>query len=349
MTLRNTVIYICFVSFRCNGTSMIAEVRRTIMNDRPKYLYLFRKCKDDLWVFLFVICMKIFKIPRIKVGSCTDPRYRNHINEKQDTNWNEKVDELLDVLMMFRKFDENKNKMTRAKLDELCKKTLKILIDGKTSTKPQKARFCGAGTFGSPIFLHLSALLGIIPLYCATFGDVGLGSKFFIQKCPTEDKETASVRFRKLHKDLEKVFGHLVTKSLVECTLCELNRSYKNTVKKNKKVFKGKNPPVDIICDSRYMKESPKNDHYYENEIRKCVQNVFLVRLSGHGISNLRPALFMKVSHLSKRTNTWINLTNWCQNGENDKKNIYWDAPPNELKADTKLKMSKEFKKLMKY
>ena len=358
MTVRDTVMFICFVVFRCNGTSVIAEIRRSIFSDIEYFKKYFDGCKKNLWVFLIAASMKIWNIKRSYVGVCTDQRFQSHINKSQDIDWDSMVDDLLELCKPFQNFN-NRNKMSKTRLDTICANIIHRLSKDKTDSEPKKTKFAGAGPLCGLQFLQLAAMLGIIPLYCATYGDVpdnALGPGKFIQMAKGENLSSSECmkEFKKLHKHCVGIWSGLITPALLENTLCELHRSYKKTItnmksKKKKGQLVGKiSNSVDVICNRKFMSESKVVDIFFENEIRKCVQNLFLVRLSGKGISELRPYLSMKVSHLSKGQNVTINLTNWCQN-KNDKMHLKWSDAPNKLTAESSLVMSSELTEILKY
>ncbi len=63
---------------------------------------------------------------------------------------------------------------------------IKILLNGLITS----SNFSGAGPFNSQMFVHLSAVLGIIPLYCFTHAEVAdtsVGPYLLIQKCCQDD------------------------------------------------------------------------------------------------------------------------------------------------------------------
>ncbi len=179
MSLRSALHFVTFVSFINNGSSGIAEINRVIFKDVETYKKcLLRKYNGNLFQFLmgeFEHCYGT------KVGYCSQHRYRHH---NHIIDWSEVDDELFTLISKSFYCGETSN-WGKAKQKSM-QNGIKILLDGLT----QSSKFSGAGPFNSQTFVHLSALLGIIPLYCVTHAEVAgtnVGPYLLIQKCCQDD------------------------------------------------------------------------------------------------------------------------------------------------------------------
>ena len=378
MTIRMTIDYLSFFCFQCNGTTVIAEIHRQVMNDPAKFKEVLKKVGFDMWIFLKYCAKKFF--PDQKIGSCTDRRYKYHITTKSYSEWNKLAPDLFLLIKKFSALHSESEQLKEVKIRKLCEEFIHEIKTRKDSNG--KGYFKSAGPLGATQFIQLAGILGLIPLYCATFAAVEnsgpLGPTGFIKKAMIENqlrkkpvpvvsgkkgknrkkkkRNTASDEFLLLHKNLSSIWGSLITPALLENTLCKLFRSYKRTCKKNGVIINKKtgatedDPNLSIIEDERGLVESNIMDLAFMNERRKCVQNFYNVRMTGSGHSHLRPMLVMKVSSLSRNKNETMFLTNWTGNQYDiNNRHLRWSDSPEERTLDSKFMMSSKLKDLFVY
>ena len=401
--------FIGYCAFRCNGTILIAEIHRLVMEDVEKYRKIFNKTGRSMYTFL---CLVNQKISSKCVGSCTDPRF-TFSQGSNETKWNTRTKELLALCLLF--YDDEVTETRQDKVFAVASNVMNTLVTSKTTFK-------GVGAMGANQFVHLAALTGLIPLCCYNYAelkDVSLGPAKLIKEGYKEElekrklaieeakkaamKETKKVAKRKANHvttkkrsevppkkgkktlakkgkeaasreerkecndeeqeddlsfcrkkfseiclQLKKVWGILVTIAVMENLLCELCRSIEATNRKMKKSNKldDMGCVVDIAIDS--FKESPKNDLFFFDEQRQCLQNFFYVTTVSKKACGLRPQLLMKNSqHWKEGSSKWLKcVTNWQQDNK-DKQLVFWSDKKSSMTLKTSLKASLEFKEIM--
>ena len=97
MTVADTLDYISFFAFRCNGTSLLAEIHRVVMNDLSKYQDEVIHA-ESFYDFLFNMAKELF--PDKSVGSCSEPRFTIS-SGSNTTNWSHLQKQLFDLCQSF--------------------------------------------------------------------------------------------------------------------------------------------------------------------------------------------------------------------------------------------------------
>ena len=349
MTVADTLDYISFFSFRCNGTSVLAEIHRVIMNDLTKYQEEVIDA-ESFYDFLFNIAKDLF--PDKSVGSCSEPRFV-FASGSNTTNWSHLQKQLLDLCQAFHTNADEVH--TKEKLNNKVKTMISTIINAKDPCDKKKKLFCGAGSMGAMQFVHMAAIFGLIPLYCFTYAELtddDLGPATFIRDTQGKhDTESFTIQdvdnfFKDMHKDITKIWGCLITLALLENMLCELSRCYKKTLKKVKKENpSATNTTASIILNDDLMEDGATYDVCYYDHKRCCVQNFFNLGMNN---SALRPELVMKNSLLWHENNmkAHISLTNWCLD-KNDTKNLQWEHQGKDRRLSTLLQASEKLEKLM--
>ena len=326
----------------------MAEIHRRLMKRREYY----RKKYQEEGLTFFNFLKRRWKefMPHKAVGACSDNRF-NFTNCR--TDWSDLVEEIYQLFMRFQEVPNPTSNKTRmqATLVDICR-----LLRTETDENG-KSFFKGAGPFTTVLFLQMASLLGLIPLHCYSYADIfnashGPGSLIRVAKQkPKYTAANCDKYLKEVHQTLVKIWSPSITLSLLENMFCEIYRSYNESVKvyytKNPKTFP--KPGLDILLDDNYRVESTASDVFFHDERRDCVQNLFLVRQTGSGESDLRPMLLMKHSRAVKdgdSSNAVIPLTNWVQD-RNDPMNIHWEVAPNMISLSTRLKCSKKFKEMM--
>ena len=359
MTVADCIDFIAFFAFRCNGTTVLAEIHRVIMEDPEKYWHKYANFGDSMYQFLYDTAAELF--PESKgVGSCTQPRY-TYSAGSNTTSWDDHQQDLFNLCNRFyadSKIVEKKGsiaKVTREVVHELYK-----AVDPST----KKKKFCGVGAMGAIQFVHLASLLGLIPMHCYTYAELkddDLGPPRFIRTGLNKMTKSMSIQecdtyMQDMHKELSDIWGPMVTLSLIENMLCELSRSYKATVSKLQKSIDDKSKDseseriaADIITDNEVYCDGKTVDVTYHDSKRGCLQNFFLVRTQGgDGACYLRPMLVMKISKNWGQSyqDSHITLTNWIRD-RHDKKNLWWEERPAKRSLLTFLNASERLKRIM--
>ena len=352
MNVSDALDFISYCAFRCNGSTLIAQIHQTIMANRVKYNTIFKNECHKCW-YLFLLKVNKDVMPDVCPGSCTDPRF-TFSGGSNNTMWHLHRKDLLSVIKQF--YTDPLTCKRQKSLKEVIDRVLNRLANGK---KNNKIEFCGVGSMGSNQFLHLSSLLGLIPLYCfnhANVMDVELGPGVLIRRClgkPNMKLKEVQDYFQSVVCDLKTIWSDLVTPSLIENTLCEVMRcvnsteDFVNSIRsKTRKKAKKINPT--IIMNDNLRRESRSQDIYYFDESTKRVQNVFHVTSACSGGSSIRPCLLLKdsMSWSDKKTNSVHNITNWCQNRD-DKKMVHWEHKGCDLNLKSRFICSASMKKLM--
>lgn len=363
-----TIQFLCFTCFVSNGTSVIAEIHRVVMNDPAKYRYVLNAVDSDMWVFLKYCNKKA--LPGKNYGSCSNNRYKYHITKDTWIEWNTRTEDLFKLIQTFAHIHRPSAKMSEVKLKKLCHSFIHELKTKKHPKNQKEMFFKGAGHLGALQFLQMCGIFGLVPLYCATYAEINstgsLGPTAIMRLARKENEENRSLtntdssdanqlkkknltfpeEFFELHKDLVKIWGALVTLALLENLLCECHRSYKRTCQKYKK--NSKSYSLSIIEDPEKLVESKVCDLIYMNQRRKCVQNFYALRLSGNGASKLRPSLHMKVSSKSLQKNHTIAITNWCDNCR-DEAHLSWSDRSDNRSLQTTMRVSDELREIFSY
>ena len=352
LTVGDTLDYISFFAFQCNGTSVLAEIHRVIMSDLPLYRDKVLLFGDSFFEFLYDMAKQLF--PNVKgVGSCTDPRC-TYSGGSNKTNWTDKQDLLLELCRSF--YTDPNTIKTKAAMREKCTWVINELKNGK-DPETKKLLYCGVGTMGAIHFVQISAALGLIPLHCMTFAELidnNLGPPRFLRLALQKGKEfkieDCNGYFKELHKDIVKIWGILITMALLENLLCELSRCYKASSARMKRIeptntYHG----ADIITDKNLMVDGKTNDVAFYDEKRQCIQSSFNLRMQGgDGASELRPVLVMRLGSKWNESQdvSLINLGNWMCD-KNDSKHMSWVVSGNSRTLSTGLIVSQRVEKEM--
>lgn len=351
MNVGDALDYLSYCSFRCNGTTLVAEINRRVMLNREKYYNIYYdKCDGSMYKFLIYVNDEIH--PDTCPGSCSDPRFLFSAGSSS-TEWSNKRSELLSLVLQF--YSNNKTVKRQKSLQETCRFVLNRLICGK---KKGKNEFCGVGSLGANQFLHIGSLIGLFPLYCFTYAEISdpsLGPAKIIQECHGKQMPIVKIQdtFCNVTSELRKVWNDMITNSLVENTLCELSRSVKAT---RKFIAKGEaktgmiasDIKPDVILNDDLRKESSKHDLIFCTDKNSTMQNMFHVTTSSSGATPLRPCLLMRDSRKwSEGTRSIHNVTNWTRNAQ-DKSMVYWKQLGSNMNLNTQLCVSVKLEKLMK-
>ena len=348
--MANAIDFISFCAFRCNGSTLIAEIHRRIMSDRVRYDSVFEEDCGSCW-YSFLLRLNDEIMPGICHGSCTDPRFTFSAGSN-NTKWNNYQKELLLVIKEF--YAQPSTCKRQKSLKQCIDVVLQRLVHGK---KKSRSEFCGIGPMGANQFIQLSSLLGLTPLYCfnsASIMDVDLGPGVLIRKClkkPNMRLKEVQNYFEEMVSELRSVWSDLITSSLVENTLCELWRSVNSTqdfINGIRSNSKRKTRPIDplVIMNDNVRKESKVRDIFYFDDSRNSIQNIFHVTSACSGGSALRPCLLMKDLTRSSLPSSVHNLTNWSKNSD-DKKMVFWKKGGTDFELTTSFAFSKEFKKIL--
>lgn len=333
-----TIHYICFVSFLNNGTSGIAEINRRIMNDIASYRTIldetyngnlfkflvkgFDEVEDGVWSVL----ENNGEWSKKMVGSNRPNRFLP--SNCADTEWDELTEDIFELTYSFY---EGSNIWNRATIETKLESLVQELITKKNPNGSVK--FKGAGSLAVQHFVHLSSMLGIIPLYCATYGHIyseSLGPAKFI-KLVQGDQSKLPGEYNKIlksvHSDFKSIWGEMITLVLLENIFCELSRTYNETcaaIRKQRKQNNEQNDdeiPFEVVMDPTKFVASKKHDMIFENEATGTVQNFYNLSLTTGKSNSLRPSLRMRHSKNTLEgapTNECIwTLTNWDGKSEN--------------------------------
>ena len=347
MTVADCLGFVCFASFRCNGTSVLAEIHRVVLLDIDLYREKARRY-THFYDFLFETAKELF--PDVSVGSCTENRFNfNAKGNEGTTHWPKHEKELLWILKAIH--SNKSNLKTKNALDKTMRQIYDEIGGYKGSGKSRIKRFLGAGPMTTPTFVDLCGLVGLLPLYAYTYAEVRgkeLGPAGLVKVCygakemKNKKGEDYHNIFKKLHNDVVKVWGTMVTMAILENMMCELLRNYNKTVQAMKLKKKEPTPSIEVITQQDKAVDSGVNDCYYFNECRNQIQNLYSIRISGKDASHLRPVLVMKISsRWNDGTKSKLSLTNWCQNND-DERHLMWEHYGSDMTLDTKLHVSEE-------
>ncbi len=354
MSIADTLDFISFFAFRCNGTTVLAEIHRVIMRDREMYRVRATAFGDHFYEFLFDLAEELF--PEVSgVGSCTQNRY-TYSSGSNNTKWSDHQQDLLDLCNKY--YEDDSTVKSKKAMAECTKDIIHELFKGKNKVTKKK-KFLGVGAMGAIQFVHIASLLGLIPLHCYTFAELmddSLGPPRFIRQALKRSPKEMPINdcntfFHELHSDFVGVWGPMMTLSLFENTLCELSRALKATFAKALKKDDKVNVSAEMLMDDSLYCDGRVNDVVFMDEQRQTVQNFFLVRTQGSdGASELRPMLVMK--HALNWEGTFeeahITITNWCgSSNANDTLNMKWEHNPKTRSLTTSMLVSEKLKKKM--
>ena len=342
MDVRSTIEYACFATLVCQGTTGMAEIHRQLMKNREYYQSIYYGTGASFFDYLKDRWDEF--MPDKALGACSSNRF-NYPN--CTTDWSRLSKKIYKLFMKFHR--DSRTTSRKVLMNEMVSKISSILMFGKNENNHMI--FPGSGKFTTVLFLQLSSLLGLIPLYCSSFAEIvepkyGPGS--LIRNAMNDPKKSAvecNKELVEVQKKFYKIWGGLLTLALLENMFCELYRSFgasvENYLKQNPQTKAS--PGLEILFDEQYCVESNAKDIFFFDEARGCMQNLFLVRSTGPGESELRPMLLMKHSALVRDgvvgDKSVIRMTNWCQN-KDDPMNVCWDAAPRDMKLSTTLKTS---------
>lgn len=342
MTVADTIDYLSFFAFKCNGTSVLAEIHRTVMSNTSKY---YKFMKEECSCFYEFLCKTNFKLcPDRAVGSCTDPRY-TFCAGSNNTDWALLRGPLLRLIKDCRMAFENKQSMLT------LRKEVSSLIDSLLNQKSKNGKklFCGAGPMNVNHFVHGASLLGLLPLGAylhAEIRGVKLGPGKIMNLCcgnkngkSLKPKECTDILYN-VRQSFTAAWSNLVTVNFMENGFCYCYRTYSNTVKALPPLQDGQEYSVDVIMDDELRKESKTKNVYYIDEKRGQVQNFFNLRICGSNSSQIKPVLMMKnVSKWKDGDKANVVLTNWLGD-KNDKGLLFWDCDDYNLSLGTMFQVS---------
>ena len=328
----DTLDYISYCAFRCNGTVLIAEIHRRIMRDINKYSDMLDH-SDSFYEFLIAVNREITPL---SPGSCTENRF-NFSQGSNVTAWNTKQKDLLELCLMF--YKDPSTTTSQTKLQVVASSVIKILVSS--------SNFKGVGAMGANQFLHLTAILGLTPLSCYNYSELKsakLGPAQLIHLAnPGKQMKLNDVQeyFVGIFSDLKKIWGVLITLALLENLLCEISRCINHThqARKSNSGLNMRNLDYIVTAGAK-LKESKKVDLVFVDERRGSIQNFFRVTMTSKNSCGLRPMLLMKESK------QWENLTNWTLNNH-DNKMVWWGSSKTDMTLHTLLHTSKKFEDIM--
>ena len=202
-------------------------------------------------------------------------------------------------------------------------------------------------------FVQMASLVGLVPMYCFTMGNIHsmkLGPSKAIKiglKDPNMQLKEIQATFVRIFDELKGIWGNLVTMAVLENVLCEISRSYNETVKCMHHSSSSGNTALSVICNPTSFKESQAKDIYFYDDARRNMQNVFFVTSGSCGGTCLRPCLLMRdARNWDVGSQSIINLTNWCGN-KADRKMLQWECNHNRLSLSSRLLISKELTEIL--
>ena len=346
--------FVSFFAFKCNGTSVLAEIHRLIMSNTKYYNTVFNDC-ESMYEFLCTV-NESFPVKKA-VGSCSNPRY-NYSGGSNNTKWCKMQYQLLEVCKKYWALFE---------LPRLNRKAMKILnsemIDVLVHGKSEKGilMFCGVGPMGANQFIHIASLIGLIPTMCYNFSEIrcmSLGPAQLIKSAypdgSMDSLPQCNSYLHDMHSKFSTVWSDSVSENLFENAMCVCHRRLQRT---KQAICKAINVDMDsiptrVLLDDQYRGDSRTKDTYYIDAARERVQHFFSLRITGQGCSTLRPSLMMKYPksggvQKSSVSETIVNLTNWIGNKE-DKGLCSWSARGTELSLRSSFVSSKELDEIYK-
>lgn len=356
MSVADTLDFISFFAFQCNGTTVLAEIHRVVMSKREMYRISATAFGDNFYQFLCDVSKDLY--PDLDgIGSCTQNRY-TYSSGSNDTKWCDHQKDLLDLCQKF--YEDDSIVKSKKKIHQCTKEMIYELCRGKEKmTTRNKKRFLGVGAIGAIQFVHIASLLGLIPLHCYSFAELiddKLGPPKFIRQALKKTPKEMSIKecntfFHEVHCDFVEIWGPMMTLSLFENTLCELSRALKATFMKAMKKDNRACVSAEMLLDDCLYCDGRTNDVVFKDEQRGTVQNFFLVRSQGSdGACELRPMLVMK--HALNWEGTFeeahLTITNWCGHGDrHDKMNMMWDDNHKTMSLRTKMTVSSKLQRMM--
>ena len=94
----NTIEWLSYFSFKCNGTVLIAEIHQLIMSNIKNYRKMLTKSPS---FYAFLVQVNKIIAPGKAVGSCTDPR-ATYWGGSSDIEWDNKTEELFSLIIEVR-------------------------------------------------------------------------------------------------------------------------------------------------------------------------------------------------------------------------------------------------------
>ena len=329
--------FVSFFAFKCNGTSVLAEIHRLIMSNLEYYRTINNDC-ESMYEFL---CTVNESFPGKKaVGSCSTPRY-NYSGGSNNTEWYKMHYKLLEVCKKYWTLFESP-RVNRKAMKILNSEMIDLLVHGKLGNGT--LIFCGVGAMGANQFIHIASLIGLIPMMCYNFSEIrctSLGPAKLIQSAyPDGSMESLSQcnsYLHDMHSKFSTVWSDSVSENLVENAMCVCHRRLQRTKEAICKVVDVEKDsiPTQALLDDQYRRDSRTKDTYYIDVARGRVQHFFSLRISGPSCSALRPSLMMKYPmcngvNTSSVSESVVNLTNWIGNKE-DKRLCSWSTRGTEL------------------
>ena len=337
-SVADTLDFVSFFAFKCNGTSLMAEMHREIMSDLTSYFGLYLE-SASMYSYLEAVNRLVSDKG---IGVSTEPRF-TYSGGSSDLDWSSVREELLALLNTFRQNFEAS--ATTATLKKETSRLIKALL--KSKNEDNQKIFKGCGPMGANHFVHMSALLGLLPLGAYLLAEIrstDLGPGKILNDCYADGADANKMNAREctqvlheVHKNFAAVWNDMPTVNFIENALCYCSRTYINTCHSLGK----KMCPLTVIMDDSKRKESKTKNVYFMDVQRDHVQNFFLVRISGCSATTIKPVLVMKDAskwHLGDAAN--INLTNW-QGDKSDRSLLRWNVQGTSLSLDTTLLVDK--------
>ena len=319
----DAIDFVSFFAFKCNGTSVLAEIHRLVMLNLEYYRTVYDDC-ESMYEFL---CTVNASFPGKKaIGSCSNPRY-NYSGGSNTTEWCKMQFQLLEVCKKYWALFEGP-RVNRKAMKILNSEMINHLVNGKFANGT--LIFCGVGPMGANQFIHIASLIGLIPTMCYNFSEIrcmSLGPAQLIQSAYTDGSMDSLSQCNNYLHDIQAKFSAVwsdsVSENLIENAMCVCHRRLQRTKEAICKIVdvEKSSIPTRALLDDQYRQDSRTKDTYYVDVARDRVQHFFSLRTSGHGCSSLRPSLMMKYPTCngldsSLTSETVVNLTNWIGNKE---------------------------------
>ena len=341
-TVADTIDLLCFFAFKCNGTSAMAEIHRSIMNDIDRYSEVWTE-SESTYDFLCTVYEMV--CPGFALGSCTEPRF-TYCAGSNDTHWPKLRSALFKLIV-----DARHSYMQKCSKVQV-RKQVHSLVDTLLKKKCKgKKVFVGAGPMNVNHFIHGAAFLGLLPLAAyqhAGIKSTTLGPGKLIALCNGATESPSVTECNNILYNLTSEFGSVWNQqpsaNFAENSLCYAYRTYSNTIKSLPPLPAGERYGIDVIMDDEKRVESSTKNVYYMDEQRNRVQNMFCIRTAGNGSSSTRPCLVMKDASIwSTGDRANLVLTNWL-NDSHDKCLLQWDSSFHNLSLNTVLQVSEVVK-----
>lgn len=294
-------------------------------------------------------------------GTCTENRHKI-TSHRSKYDWDERRELIL--LLIKKHFFPNEKSIALIGKNFKVEKTCFDFVEEMSSSSD----FPCVGAFLATEFLHVSSLLGILPLACYSYAGITTADKgpaqYIRVSLQRDGLSLDEIRneFESLYFDISKIWKDgKFSRAILENILCELMRSYWKTLmkflNKGKKIGERlkksdieKMPlkdlyPVSLIMVDKDRVESATKDVFYYMRHRGAIQNFYKVRIDGKWATRKCPQLIMMCPKSDTRSkNEIIRVTNWLKD-KKDGQMCYWNNGDSEvLCLNSIYKMSKKMK-----